>query len=154
MLGYDFAEADFPTLLLRKFYPERTDHESGIIRDFLVAHLREYDRVSFSVRLGTPIAPNPESPLNVQRSTIFSSLKRIDVVGWQGHFATLIDAKQRIRMDALGVMLGYRQLFLEEIPDAPEPRLVVIGRIADEDAIRILTDHGVDVLLYPEAVAA
>jgi hypothetical protein len=51
-------------------------------------------------------------------------------------------------------MLGYRQLFLEELPDAPEPRLVVIGRTADQDAIRILTDHGVDVLLYPDTVAS
>jgi hypothetical protein len=40
-------------------------------------------------------------------------------------------------------------LFLEENPDAPEPRLLVIARYGDPETIRILNDHGVDVLLYP-----
>ena len=78
--GYDFRRDTFPELLLRRFYPEKTDRESGVLRDFLVRHLHEYDKVSFSVRIGEGIAANPDHLPGVQRSTTFSSRRRIDMV--------------------------------------------------------------------------
>lgn len=152
--GYDFSAETFAELLLRRFYPERTDRESGVIRDFLRAHLAEFDKVSFSVRVGQgqPLAPGLEP--GVARSVAFSSRKRIDVVGWQGNTAILVEAKDRVGSDVLGQLLRDRVLWMEEFPDGPEPRLVAIGRTSDDDTIRSLTAHGIDVLLYPAAATA
>ena len=155
MNGYDFVTNDFPTLLLRKFYPERTDRESGLIRDFLLAHLAEYDRVSFSVRVGEGIAPNPAHLPAVQRGGVWSSRRRIDVVCYRGGAVTLVEAKETLRHDVLGQLLSDRQLWLEDHADAEEPALVAIGRFADDDTIRVLRAHGIDVLLYaPRGVTA
>jgi hypothetical protein len=149
MEGYDFSGADLTTLLLRRFYPERTDRESTIIRDWLLEHGADYDRFSFSVRIGEGQAPAPDLQAGVARSVVFSSRKRIDVLAWQGNGPTIVEVKERAVPAALGQILTYRQLFLEENPDAPEPRLLVIARYGDAETIRILNDHGVDVLLYP-----
>lgn len=148
MEGYDFSGDDLTTLLLRKFYPERTDRESTIIRDWLLEHGKDYERFSFSVRIGEGQTPAPNLETGVARSVVFSSRKRIDVLAWQGTIPTIVEVKERVVPAALGQILTYRQLFLEENPDAPEPRLLVIARYGDDETIRILNGHNVDVLLY------
>jgi hypothetical protein len=148
MEGYDFAATDLTTLLLRRFYPERTDRESTIIRDWLLEHGAEYDRFSFSVRVGEGQTPAPELEPGVARSVVFSSRKRIDVLAWQGNQPTIIEVKERVTPGALGQVLTYRQLFMQEQPDAPEPILKVIGRYSDDETIRALVSHGVEVIIY------
>jgi len=148
MEGYDYTSDDLTTLLIQRSFPERTPRESTVIRDWLHAHGAEYDRLSFSVRVGVGQAPAPGLDPGVARSVEFSSRKRIDILGWQGPAPTIFEVKERVTPAALGQILTYRQLFLEEIPDAPEPRLVIIGRYSDDDTLRALRAHGIDVLLY------
>lgn len=151
--GYDFGSDRFEELLVRRFFPEKTDHESALLLDYLVAHGREFDRWSFSVRIGAGLTPDPSHLPGVQRNTERSSRRRIDFVGWFGNEATLVEAKTRVGHAVLGQLLSDRQLWLEEFPDAPEPRLVAIGRSSDEDALRILSAHGIDVYLYQAPAA-
>jgi len=145
---YRYDASDFATLLLRKFYPERTDRESGVIRDYLQAHLHDFDRVSFSVRIGTGQQPDPTHLEGVQQNTAYSSKKRIDILGYFGKQPTIVEVKERITPAALGQILAYRHLFLEEFPDAPEPLLVIVGRYSDDDTIRVLQAHGITVYTY------
>ena len=152
--GYDFRRDQFPELLLRRCFPERTDRESGVIRDYLLEHLTEFERVSFSVRIGQGQLPAEGLEPGVARSVAFSSRKRIDIVGWSGKLVTLIEAKERVQHDVLGQLLRDRILWLEEYPDAPEPRLVAIGRTSDDDTVRALNANGIDVYLYAGTVAA
>ena|SRR5207244_13347448 len=148
MEGYDFGVNYLATLLLRSWFPERTQRESTIIRDWLLEHGTEYDRFSFSVRIGEGQTPAPDLEAGVARSVLFSSRKRIDVLAYQGNVPTIVEVKERVVPAALGQILTYRQLFLEENPDAPEPRLLVIARTGDPETIRILNGHDVDVILY------
>jgi len=152
--GYDFDGAAFAELLVRKHYPERTDKESALIRDYLLAHLHEFDRVSFSVRVGQGATLSPDLLPAVARATTFSTQKRIDLVGYVRAQAFLIEAKFRIGSAVMGQLLTDRQLWLEEFPDEPEPRLVAIGRESDDDALRVLSSHGIDVYLYESASPA
>lgn len=153
MQGYDYAREELATLFRVGFLPEIPKPEAAVIFDFLRAHGDDYDRFSFSVRLGTSIPPDPTHLPGVQKSTVVSSKKRLDFIAWQGSQATIGEAKLRVNTDALGKALMYRQLFLEENPDAPEPRLVVLGRMADEDVLRVHSAQGIDVYLYEEAAA-
>lgn len=150
--GYDFSRDDLASLLMRKFFPERTQHESAIILDWLSQHGQEYDRFSFSVRVGAGVTPDPAHLPGVQKSTRWSSRKRIDVLAWRGDQPTIVEVKQRIAPEVLGQLQTYRQLFLEEHPTAMEPRLLAIGRFSDDDTLRVLSDHGVDVFIYEQAV--
>lgn len=151
--GYDFTKDDLATLLLRRFYPERTDRESTVIRDWLLEHGAEYDRFSFSVRVGEGQTPDASHLPGVQRATVFSSRKRIDVLAWQGNSPTIIEVKERVTPAAIGQIQTYRLLLMEEFPGIPEPRLVIAGRYSDPDTLRSCAAHGIDVYLYDAAPA-
>lgn len=151
--GYWFTSADLPALQVQTFYPERTVRESGVIRDYLAAHGAEFDRIGFSVRVGQALTPDPTHLIGVQKSTIYSSRKRIDVVGVAGTRHTLIEAKQRIEPSALGQILTYEKLYREDNPDVADTRKVVIGRYTDTDTQKALNAHGVDVYIYTEPSA-
>lgn len=151
MESYDFYPDSFAELFIRRHFPEKTDRESGLLKEFLARHLLGYDRVSFSVRIGDGIPPNPTHLPGVQHSTTFSSKRRIDMVLWKGQQVTICEAKDRLRHDVLGQLLSGRQLWLEERPNDPEPHLVAIGRTSDPEIERILTSHGIEVFVYEDA---
>lgn len=147
---YDFSKDDLALLILRRFYPERTDRESTIIRDYLLAHGTAFDRFAFSVRVGVGQIPDPTHLEGVQQNTIFSSKKRIDMIAWTGSQAHLHEFKERVSPAVLGQLQTYRHLWLEENPDALDPVLVAIGRTSDDDTIRVLQANAIAVYLYPE----
>lgn len=147
--GYLFTRDDFVVMLARKWFPERTDRESRVMIEYLAAHHVEFDRLIFGKRVGAGLEPDPSHLEGVQRNTSRFTKKRIDILGWTGNQPTIVEVKERITPASLGQILTYRQLLLEEMPDAPEPRLVVIGRYSDDDTIRALTGHGVTVYVYP-----
>lgn len=146
--GYWFDAIDLPRLVVASYYPERTDGESAVIRDYLEAHGSEFDKLGFSVRVGQSLKPDPTHLIGVQRSTIYSTRKRIDFVGIQGQLHTLVEAKQRVQPSAIGQILTYRKLYLEEHPEIHNARLIIIGRYSDDDTVNSATAHGIDVLIY------
>ena len=151
---YLFTRDQFPLLLLRKFYPERTDGESAVIRDFLLNHINDFDRLQFSVRIGEGVAPDPSLPESTQRQASFNSKKRIDILAWRGNAPTIVEVKQRVTPASLGQILTYRHLWMVEHPDAPEPNLVVVGRTSDKDTLQSLAAHGITTYIYEGATAA
>lgn len=153
MDGYDFTRDDFAALLVRKFYPEKTDRETPVIKAYLEHHLFEFDRVSFSVRVGEGQTPDPDMLPGVQRSVARSTKKRMDFLGWNANTPTIGEIKERVDAACLGQLLAYRQLLLEELPTSDDPRLIAIGRYSDPDTLRTLRTHGIDVYLYPDAIA-
>jgi hypothetical protein len=151
--GYWFEAADLPQLVVAKYYPERTSNESTVIRDYLNAHGAEFEHIGFSVRVGQSLTPDPTHMIGIQKSTIYSSRKRIDIVGIVGDRHTLIEAKSRVEPSALGQILTYRKLYLEDTPGVRDVRLVVIGRYSDHDTVSSLQAHGVDVYIYESQAA-
>lgn len=146
--GYQYGSTDLALLLIRRAYPERTDRESVVIRAFLEARGPLYDRYEFSVRVGQGIAPDPEHLEGVQRNTVFSSRKRIDMIVWRGDEPTIVEVKERITPAVLGQLLTYQHLLMEDRPDIKPPKLATIGRYSDDDTIRVLQSNGVDVYTY------
>jgi hypothetical protein len=149
--GYDFDRATLMELFLRMQFPERTQWESAVIRDFLTVHISEYENYSFSVRVGQGLAPDPAHLPGVQRNTTFSTRKRIDMLAWQGAQPFIFEVKLRVNPAALGQLQTYQHLWLEENPNAAIPRLAAIGRTCDADTARVFDAAGVDIYLYPES---
>lgn len=148
--GYDYTRATLLELFLRLQFPERTDWESAILRDFLSAHIVEYDNYSFSVRVGNGLPPDPAHMPGVQRNTTFSTRKKIDMLAWQGSQAFIFEVKRRVNPGALGQLQTYSHLWMEENPDALPPRLAAIGRSSDPDTERVFAAAGVPIYLYEE----
>jgi hypothetical protein len=149
--GYEFEATDLSVLILRRFYPERTDRESTVIRDFLLAHGHEYDRYEFSVRVGQGQTPDPTHLPGVQANTVRSTKKRIDLLFWRGEQPFIIEVKERVSPAVLGQLRTYRQLLLEDRPEIRIPMLKAIGRYSDDDTLRVLSAEGIEVLLYDAA---
>jgi hypothetical protein len=147
--GYDYSRAQLQEQLIKMQFPERTPKEAAIIRDWLLRHVDEYDRYSLSVRVGAGIAPDPTHDPGVQYSTVFSSKKRIDILAYQGRQPTIFEVKDRLIPAALGQLLTYRHLWMEENPDEPEPLLGAIARTSDDDTNRVLQSNGVTIYLIP-----
>jgi hypothetical protein len=150
--AYVYQRDALALLLTRSWFPERTSRESTIILDFLKARGEQYDKYEFSVRVGTGIAPDPSHLPGVQFSTVYSSRKRIDMIVWQGEQPTIIEVKERISPAVLGQLITYRHLLLEDRPGIAEPKLAALGRYFDDDTIRVLNTHGVEVYVYDKAI--
>ncbi len=146
--GYTYGAQDLAELLLRNYYPERTNRESAVLKDFLMARGRLYDRFEFSVRVGQGVAPDPSHMPEIQQQAKFNYQKRIDLIVWRGAQPTIVDAKERVTAAVIGQLRQYRHLLLEDRPDMKEPTLMVIGRYSDADTLRVLHAEGIDVLLY------
>jgi hypothetical protein len=129
-------------------FPERSAVESAIIADFLAAHLLEYDRYSITVRVGQGVTPNPDHLPGVQRQTRSNSQMRIDLMAWQGEQPFIFEVKLRANHHAIGQLVTYRQLWMEDNPDAPAPQLAVLARTIDPDMPAIFAANGITVYLY------
>lgn len=147
--GYEFLPAQYQLLLIRRFYPERTGRESAVIREWLNRYLHDYERIMFSVRVGVGQTPDPSHLIGVQRASVQSTRKRVDILAWRGGRVTLVEVKERVTHHALGQILAYQHLLLEEDPALDFEALVAIGRYSDVDTVRVLNAAGVTVLLYP-----
>lgn len=152
--GYWFTRDDLPTLQIANYYPERTARESGVLRDFLNAHGDEFERFGFSVRVGASANPDSAHLIGVQKSTLWSNRKRIDLVCQAGTSTTLVEAKMRLEPSAIGQLLTYRLLWMEDNPDAGDPALILIGRYTDGDTVRSAQAHGINVYIYDRPDAA
>lgn len=146
--GYEFESKDLAELLIRKYYPERTNRESAVIKDFLMARGRLYDRFEFAVRVGQGVPADPSHMTEIQQQATFNYQKRIDLIVWQGNRPTIVDAKERVTAHVLGQLRQYRLLLLEDRPGMEDPSLMVIGRYSDADTLKVLSAEGIDVLLY------
>lgn len=150
-IGYAFGRDSLAELILRRYYPERTDQESAIIRDFLLARGREYDGFQFSVRVGEGAAPDPSHLPQIQAATTWNTKKRIDLLLWQGAQPTIGEVKLRIGPGVIGQLRTYRHLWMAENPEAKEPVLIAIGRSSDPDTLRVLEAEGITAYLYETA---
>ena len=154
MSGYDWTRDEFPRLLMQKWIPERSDVESALIIDFLQAHLDEFDAIRFSVHVGQGATPAGDVLPQVRANFTRSTMKRIDVVGYQGRVVVLLEAKTHASHELLGQLLVDQHLWLEGHPDEPPPRLVGIARTVNEDAQRAFAAQGIDLFVYPRADTA
>jgi hypothetical protein len=146
--GYDYSRAILLELFLRMQFPERTQRESALIKDFLSRHIHEYDHYSFSVRVGQGLAPDPTHLSGIQFNSAHSTKKRIDVVAWQGAQPFIFEVKFRANPAAIGQLLTYRQLWMEDNPSEPEPQLACIARYSDPDSMRVFAAAGITLYLY------
>jgi hypothetical protein len=149
--GYDYSRAEILKLSIRMQFPERSAEESAIIWDFLQAHGLEYDRFSITVRVGQGVPVDPTHSPGVRRQAFRNSQLRIDLMTWVDAQPFIWEVKLRANHHAIGQLFTYRHLWMEENPDAPEPRLGVLARAIDPDMERVYQSAGIAVYLYAAA---
>jgi hypothetical protein len=137
-------------LLQQMQFPGMPMPESDVFREWLVRHGREYDRIEFQVRLGDGIPPDPRLNQTFAEQAVMMTQKRADAIAWQNTQATIIEAKIRASLGAMGQLLGYGVLYQKMNPASPPPRLLVVARRVDSDTAGVFEEHNIGVTVYED----
>jgi hypothetical protein len=118
-------------------------YEIPIWQDWLALHEKEYDRFEYDVRVGESIIPPPDIDANIASMAIDLAKKRIDVVAWKGNSPTIIEIKDFAGLTAIGQLVSYPILFVNEFPDAMPPSILLVAARLLPDVAFILDTYGI-----------
>ncbi len=119
-------------------YTHMVGDEVAIWSRFIEKFPGRFQTVDYDFRVGQGMEVAPDWPDNRKRDAKSLSQKRIDVIGWNKERPTIIEVKKRVGLSALGQILGYRQLFMEEFNKIQSPRVLIVTENIGIDDARIL----------------
>jgi len=128
-------------------YPHMMPLDADVWTRFLSDGGSLFSKVWYDVHVGKGIV----GPIGVSSNTFAISQavgrKRIDVVASVAGGYWIVEVKPRGSMQAVGQVLCYTKLFLEEYTVSGEVRGVIICDQADPDLLSAYDDFGVGVIL-------
>ncbi|MQY78858.1 MAG: hypothetical protein GH151_06640 [Bacteroidetes bacterium] len=128
---------------LRNKYPHLIGEDTAVWERFVLKFPDRFNTVDYDVHVGSGIEPLDGIESNIVDQWRDLTRKRIDVIGWNRDFATIIEVKKRVGLPALGQILGYRFLYRREHSGIfLKPPLIICGQIAQDD-IDVLDYFGI-----------
>ena len=122
-------------------------HEVRIWRKFASQPPFPLDQVTFDLHLGRGIPVDPNWTPSVQRMATTLTQKRVDAVVVTGSDVWILELKRRVGLGALGQLLGYAVLYMDEFGSDPVPRLGVVAEAMMSDVDDVLAEYGISVFL-------
>ncbi len=123
--------------------------QAAVTRKWLTENAARFDRIDFEVRLGEGTPPL-STMSDVERADHKRQTQmRADFIAWDRDYPVIGEVKKRLDTNAIGQLLTYRLLFLNEHPGVPEPGMVAVGERADPDVVTAANAHGIDIEVYP-----
>lgn len=129
-------------------YPGMLVDETVVWRAWALLHQGEYDRFDHNIRIGPGKEIGAGFLPSVQRAEFLNSQMRIDSIGWQSidpryqfgevtdpqqiydvfpsALATIFEVKRRATLAAYGEIMGYNHAWLEDFPNNPAPKLIIV----------------------------
>ena len=108
-------------------YPGLLPDEALVLRAWLRLHENEYERFEYNVAIGPDLDPGPQFHAATRAQTIMSRKFRLDAVGYQQGVPTIIEVKRRATPANVGQLLTYFHVWMNENPDSPTPKLLLIA---------------------------
>jgi len=109
---------------------------------------KEYDRFDYDVRLGQGAKPHRELPENIARDLKMLTQKRVDAVGWKGEQPYIFEVKPFAGLSAVGALVGYKHLWVEEGRSRREPILCLVTNQINRDTQRVCEREGIKVFVF------
>jgi hypothetical protein len=107
-------------------FPGMLPREIIIWRNWCKLHEAEYDRFDYNTRIGSGHDPGPSWPDEIRRMAVANTQLRIDAVAWKGDTPTLLEVKDRAGASAVGQILTYEAVWLQDFPQGPPPLLIMV----------------------------
>jgi hypothetical protein len=126
--------------------------ETAVAHAWLTAHVNDFDRVAFPVKLGPGVDIGPGYPDYIQRMAKANSQARADLIAYKGPYATIVEFKGNITPHALGQVLVYRDLLKAQNPQLIQIYMTVAGVTVQHGLTANFGNYGVTVETYPGAV--
>lgn len=138
---------DFPPELLRK-YPHMFPNDIIIWERFLLKHANEFTGFDYDIKVGS-VPKFPDGlDTGIYKAGEILWKKRIDAVGHKADELIIIEVKPNAGPSAIGQVLGYVQLYRDEIKPAQKVSGMIVTDRPDLDLYKIAENN----LIQIEAV--
>lgn len=131
----------------RVHYAHMLDDEAAVWDRFVDKFPDRFETVDYDFRVGEGMKVPEHYEENITRMAKMLSQKRIDVLAWNDDQPTIIEVKKRVGLSALGQVLGYRTLFIKNLPRIKKPKLMVLCEIISDDDMTVLKANDVPVVV-------
>lgn len=125
--------------------------ESKIAKSWLAKHRDDYERVVFNMRLGAGVQLPPGTPDYILKAAKAGTTKRTDIVAFSNGSVTIVEAKEQATFGALGQLLGYRRLYLQDNPQTGHVDMVIAAITQVADTAHVFAENNIKVELFPNA---
>lgn len=129
--------------MARPYYPHMKKHEAEIWDRFMSAMPWRPVTILYDVRLGKGAPLNAEDPDWVRRMVWSLSTKRVDAIVETRRDIYICEIKARAGLSALGQLLGYESLYMEQFRPRKRVHLVLICTAVEEDMATPLGQYGI-----------
>lgn len=126
-------------------YPHMIGDDHTVWDRFILKFPDRFDSVDYDWRVGEGMVTDPSWDDETKRMATMISQKRIDVVGWNDNFPTLVEVRRRIGLGSLGQILGYKMLFEQFFPNIIKPRMLVVCEVISNDDFAAMDYYGIKV---------
>lgn len=133
--------------LIRSHYPHMMVEDTVVWTKFLEVWAKDVSELWYDVHVGTPMSLPGGEDGRLQKVADGVSKKRIDVVCRVKAGFWVVEVKPYANMYALGQVLSYRKLFIEEYNVALETTPVIVASGCDPDLANQVDDFGVLVIV-------
>jgi len=128
-------------------YPHMKAHESAIWERFLEVAPWTVRSIRYDVRLGRGAEAPAGSPDWVQRMVWALSTKRVDAVVETQDATILVEVKDRASLSAVGQLLGYLALYVEQYKPQRRMRLALVCEALAPDMSAMLVQYGIETFI-------
>jgi len=102
-------------------------------------------RVDYDIHLGKGNPVPPGTPEYVRQQAQATTRKRCDAVAWFSESIVIYEVKDRAGMSAVGQLLNYKRLFVEEYKPALSVRMAVVCDRLEPDVLGSYEEAGIEV---------
>lgn len=110
----------------RNWYPHMMPADVTIWERFIDTYPDAYDSVEYDVKVGTVPGFVTEHPDEIMRAQAVLYNKKIDVVGHNAGFISIIELKPRASMSTIGQVKGYLTLYKRDIKNTNDIQAIII----------------------------
>ncbi|MEK7499289.1 MAG: hypothetical protein AAB649_01645 [Patescibacteria group bacterium] len=127
----------------RNWYPHMKPRDVAIWIRFLEQFPDMYERVQYDVHVGgtPPFDPTVSEERNTDMSALYK--RKIDVVGLKGDQIDIIELKPDADASAVGQLLMYRKLYVEDFAPTVAPKLIIVTDKVKPDVLAFAKEMGV-----------
>lgn len=117
--------------------------DKAIWSAYLIHGAAQFAPFTYDLRVGEGafVGPNPDRL--TQSIAAALTRKRIDVLYFDNGIPVIVEVKQRAGLTAVGQLLGYQKLFMQDNPTLPKPKLVLVTDVLQPDMIPLLIEHNI-----------
>lgn len=129
---------------LKKRYKHLMPEDRLIWEQVLTTQPDLFDWVWYDVLVGSALRLESGQPAWMDKFVEYSYRKRIDIVGRKNNTWYICEAKPRAGIVALGQIIAYTIMFLQEHAQGDQVRSMIFTDLMDEDVAPMLDFLGVD----------